>query len=122
MLDDPLGSIAVHLGGGFTGIILLPFFMRKKFGAEEGILYWSGCDHDTFNSTEHLIQTGSNSSYWNDGDCLHTPFYQLGWHLFGTVIISIWTIACSCLIFFPLWLGLTVFVSFEDLSFMLILK
>ena len=47
-LDDPLGSIAVHLGGGLTGVILLPFFMRKRHGAEEGILYWAGCEEDVF--------------------------------------------------------------------------
>ena len=35
-LDDPLGSIAVHMGGGLTGVILLPFFMRKRHGAEIG--------------------------------------------------------------------------------------
>ena len=69
-LDDPLGSIAVHLGGGLTGILLIPFFMRRKYGAIEGILYWEGCEKD--------IYTGTNSTAWSEGDCLYTPFYQLG--------------------------------------------
>ena len=94
-LDDPLGSIAVHLGGGLTGVILLPFFMRKRHGAEDGILYWAGCEEDVF--------VGNSSEIWNDGDCLYTPFYQLGWHLFGILVISIWTISFSCVIFAPLW-------------------
>ena len=83
------------MGGGLTGVILLPFFMRKRHGAEEGIFYWAGCDEDVFR--------GNHSKVWRDGECLYTPFYQLGWHFFGIFVISIWTIACSCLIFFPLW-------------------
>ena len=85
----------VHMGGGLTGVILLPFFMRKRHGAEEGIFYWAGCDEDVFR--------GNHSEVWSDGDCLYTPFYQLGWHFFGIFVISTWTVACSCLIFLPLW-------------------
>ena len=30
-LDDPLGSFAVHFGGGLVGILITPFFMKKEY-------------------------------------------------------------------------------------------
>ena len=96
-LDDPLGSIAVHFGGGILGLLLLPFFMRERYGAEEGMLYWKGCSEDVF-TVEKYGEYGN----WKDGDCMYTPFYQFGWHLFGALVIILWTAFCCVLIFWPL--------------------
>ena len=96
-LDDPLGSIAVHFGGGILGLFLLPFFMRERYGAEEGMFYWKGCSEDVF-TVEKYGEYGN----WKDGDCMYTPFYQLGWHLFGALVIILWTAICCVLIFWPL--------------------
>ena len=41
-LDDPLGSVATHLGGGIVGVLLTPFFMKENLSGIPGILYWKG--------------------------------------------------------------------------------
>ena len=58
----------------------------------------SGCDSDRFNSTIHGEFYG-----WTDGDCMFTPWYQLGWTIFGVIIILLWTLSLSSLIFGVLW-------------------
>jgi len=41
-IDDPLGSVTTHLGGGLVGVILTPFFMVKEYSGLDGIFYWKG--------------------------------------------------------------------------------
>ena len=60
-LDDPLGSVATHLGGGVLGVILLPFFMKKELSGLDGIVYWKGCD----------VDKAKNLPGWVDGACLY---------------------------------------------------
>ena len=60
-VDDPLGSVATHLGGGVLGVILLPFFMKKDLSGLDGIVYWKGCDEDK----------ALNLDGWEDGACLY---------------------------------------------------
>lgn len=43
-LDDPLGSVPTHLGGGIIGVLLTPFFMKQELAGIPGILYWKGIE------------------------------------------------------------------------------
>ena len=57
-LDDPLGSVATHLGGGIVGVLLTPFFMKENLSGIPGILYWKG---KIFKISIKLTHTGGRS-------------------------------------------------------------
>jgi len=70
-IDDPLDAVAVHLGGGLTGILLTPIFaINGKLGVG-GIIYGG---HDL-------------------------AFKSFGWNLCGAVVIMAWVAATSLLLF-----------------------
>ena len=39
-LDDPMGSVATHLGGGVLGVLMTPLFSIKEYSGIHGVLYW----------------------------------------------------------------------------------
>ncbi|CBY38981.1 unnamed protein product [Oikopleura dioica] len=83
LIDDPLGSVATHLGGGLLGTLATPFFMVKKYSGLNGIFYWEGCPADIPSE-----------------DC---PFYQWAWHIFGCTIMIAWTTFFCIILFGILW-------------------
>ena len=38
-IDDPLDAVAVHMGGGTLGVLMVPFFMTEY---EDGIVIFKG--------------------------------------------------------------------------------
>ena len=44
-----------------------------------------------------------NVDGWTDGECMYSPFYQLGWTLLGVTIICVWTTGLAALLFGILW-------------------
>ncbi|CAG5077866.1 Oidioi.mRNA.OKI2018_I69.PAR.g8831.t1.cds [Oikopleura dioica] len=113
-VDDPVGSVAVHLVGGVIGVLLAPVFAKKEH--EYSWIHWKGCDYDCVsdNANSTCLYTTSFAGdasegkralhpSWSDGDCLHTPFYQFAWQLLGIISILAWTIVCSIPLFFVLW-------------------
>jgi len=43
-IDDPVGSIPVHLTGGVIGVLMAPLFANKE--EEYSFIHWKGCDFD----------------------------------------------------------------------------
>jgi Amt family ammonium transporter len=70
-IDDPLDAVAVHLGGGLTGILLTPIFaINGKLGV--GGIIFSG----------HEL-----------------AFKSFAWNLCGAVVIMCWVATTSLLLF-----------------------
>ena len=43
-IDDPVGSIPVHLTGGVIGVLMAPLFANKE--EEYSFIHWKGCNYD----------------------------------------------------------------------------
>jgi len=70
-IDDPLDAVAVHFGGGMTGILLTPIFATKGKLGVGGIIFSGHPD----------------------------AFRLFGWNLCGAVVIILWVGATSLLLF-----------------------
>jgi len=70
-IDDPLDAVAVHLGGGLTGILLTPIFATNGKLGVGGIIYGG---HDL-------------------------AFKSFGWNLCGAVVIIAWVAVTSTILF-----------------------
>ncbi|XP_039274612.2 putative ammonium transporter 1 isoform X1 [Styela clava] len=74
-VDDPLDAVAVHFGGGMTGIILAPIFaingQEHEGVAVGGIIY---------------------GAHWK-------AFQGFGWNLLGALVITFWTAVFSLILF-----------------------
>ncbi|CBY40898.1 unnamed protein product [Oikopleura dioica] len=82
-IDDPVGSIPVHLTGGVIGVLMAPLFANKE--EEYSFIHWKGCDFDCVgdvNSTcvynlgfQGNVSTGRRPLHhgYKLGDCLYTP-------------------------------------------------
>jgi len=77
-IDDPLDAVAVHLGGGLTGILLAPIFVTN------GKL----TDPVTGNAIGGIVYGGHNLA-----------FRSFAWNLCGTVAIIAWVAATSTILF-----------------------
>ncbi|XP_078492621.1 ammonium transporter 2 [Ciona intestinalis] len=76
-IDDPLDAVAVHLGGGITGVLLAPIFVVKGLQLAE---------------TEEYVGGIIYGKHW-------LAFQGFGWNLLGAVAIIVWTGVISILLF-----------------------
>ena len=88
MLDDPVDAVAVHGGGGLVGILAVPWFMFVG------------------------LETGDRGIFW-DGDT-SVPWYVLGYNLAGAIVIIVWSLFWSSLLFGSLHFLRMLRVSSDD--------
>ena len=87
-LDDPLDAVAVHGAGGLIGILSVPVFMYAGLGEGERGIFWDG----------HT----------------NTPWLVLGYNLLGSIVIIIWSVVWSVLLFGSLYWTNMLRVSIDD--------